>query len=180
MEATPSLACANKCTFCWRHHKNPVGTEWRWKMDPPREIVKEAIRLHQGMINEYVRFGSILSMLDARYIPYLWIICLYQVCWCPRREERALERSFHRPPLCSEFGWRTHHVRVRHRWLTEIASDGLCLLRVFRRDLHCLRIFVNAGTLASTNLLVNCTNDTFLRSWSRTLSSRSASAPLHL
>lgn len=28
MEATPSLACANKCTFCWRHHKNPVGTEW--------------------------------------------------------------------------------------------------------------------------------------------------------
>ena len=23
MEATPSLACANKCVFCWRHHKNP-------------------------------------------------------------------------------------------------------------------------------------------------------------
>ena len=21
MEATPSLACANKCVFCWRHHK---------------------------------------------------------------------------------------------------------------------------------------------------------------
>jgi hypothetical protein len=21
MEATPSLACANKCTFCWRHHR---------------------------------------------------------------------------------------------------------------------------------------------------------------
>ena len=26
MEATPSLACANKCVFCWRHHKNPVAT----------------------------------------------------------------------------------------------------------------------------------------------------------
>jgi wyosine [tRNA(Phe)-imidazoG37] synthetase (radical SAM superfamily) len=25
METTPSLACANKCVFCWRHHKNPVG-----------------------------------------------------------------------------------------------------------------------------------------------------------
>ena len=36
MEATPSLACANKCVFCWRHHKNPVGTEWRWKEDDPR------------------------------------------------------------------------------------------------------------------------------------------------
>jgi hypothetical protein len=31
MEATPSLACANKYVFCWRHHKNPVGREWRWK-----------------------------------------------------------------------------------------------------------------------------------------------------
>lgn len=52
MEATPSLACANKCVFCWRHHKNPVGTEWRWKEDPPEHIVQEAIRLHQCMINE--------------------------------------------------------------------------------------------------------------------------------
>ena len=32
MESTPSLACANKCVFCWRHHTNPVGTEWRWKV----------------------------------------------------------------------------------------------------------------------------------------------------
>jgi hypothetical protein len=22
MEATPSLACANKCVFCWRHHSS--------------------------------------------------------------------------------------------------------------------------------------------------------------
>lgn len=52
MEATPSLACANKCVFCWRHHKNPVGTEWRWKEDDPSHIVEEAIRLHVSMINE--------------------------------------------------------------------------------------------------------------------------------
>jgi hypothetical protein len=50
MEATPSLACANKCVFCWRHHKNPVGTEWRWKEDPPGMIISEAIRLHQGTV----------------------------------------------------------------------------------------------------------------------------------
>ena len=43
MEATPSLACANKCVFCWRHHKNPVGKEWRWKTDDPEYIVSEAI-----------------------------------------------------------------------------------------------------------------------------------------
>jgi tRNA wybutosine-synthesizing protein 1 len=52
MEATPSLACANKCVFCWRHHKNPVGTEWRWKEDEPEFIVNEAVELHRGMINE--------------------------------------------------------------------------------------------------------------------------------
>ena len=52
MEATPSLACASKCVFCWRHHKNPVGTEWRWKEDDPAFIVEEAVELHRSMINE--------------------------------------------------------------------------------------------------------------------------------
>jgi len=53
MEATPSLACANKCVFCWRHHKNPVGREWRWREDPPELIVSEAIDLHVRMVNEF-------------------------------------------------------------------------------------------------------------------------------
>merc|ERR1712113_264333 len=52
MEATPSLACANKCVFCWRHHKNPVGTEWKWRQDPPDMIVAEGIKQHQQMIRE--------------------------------------------------------------------------------------------------------------------------------
>ncbi|NWV12926.1 TYW1 synthase, partial [Ptilonorhynchus violaceus] len=53
MEATPSLACANKCVFCWRHHTNPVGTEWRWKMDPPEMILQEALENHQNMIKQF-------------------------------------------------------------------------------------------------------------------------------
>lgn len=52
MEATPSLACANKCVFCWRHHKNPVGKEWRWKTDDPYMIVDEAVKEHISMIKE--------------------------------------------------------------------------------------------------------------------------------
>lgn len=52
METTPSLACANKCVFCWRHHKNPVGREWRWKVDPPEELIHGAIDRHQKMIKE--------------------------------------------------------------------------------------------------------------------------------
>ncbi|KAK9858801.1 hypothetical protein WJX84_008169 [Apatococcus fuscideae] len=53
METTPSLACANKCVFCWRHHTNPVGREWRWQMDDPDMIVEGAIEMHQKMIKEY-------------------------------------------------------------------------------------------------------------------------------
>ncbi|NWY76106.1 TYW1 synthase, partial [Erithacus rubecula] len=53
MEATPSLACANKCVFCWRHHTNPVGTEWRWKMDPPELVLQEAMEKHQNMIRQF-------------------------------------------------------------------------------------------------------------------------------
>jgi len=52
MEATPSLACANKCVFCWRHHKNPVGREWRWKMDDPEMIVNAAVEEHRGMMKQ--------------------------------------------------------------------------------------------------------------------------------
>ncbi|XP_010533256.1 PREDICTED: S-adenosyl-L-methionine-dependent tRNA 4-demethylwyosine synthase [Tarenaya hassleriana] len=52
MEATPSLACANKCVFCWRHHTNPVGKSWQWKMDDPSEIVKTALELHTKMIKQ--------------------------------------------------------------------------------------------------------------------------------
>jgi len=53
MEATPSLACANKCVFCWRHHSNPVGKEWKWAMDPPDMIVRRAVESHVKMVKEF-------------------------------------------------------------------------------------------------------------------------------
>lgn len=53
METTPSLACANKCVFCWRHHTNPVGTEWRWKMDDAKTIFQGAWDSHVGMIKQF-------------------------------------------------------------------------------------------------------------------------------
>ncbi|GJP48014.1 hypothetical protein CLOM_g7255 [Closterium sp. NIES-68] len=52
MEATPSLACANKCVFCWRHHTNPVGKSWRWKVDEPEDIVEGALAGHVQMIRQ--------------------------------------------------------------------------------------------------------------------------------
>lgn len=52
MEATPSLACANKCVFCWRHHTNPVGTEWRWVTDEPKALVDGMLEGHKGMVKQ--------------------------------------------------------------------------------------------------------------------------------
>ncbi|XP_077995232.1 S-adenosyl-L-methionine-dependent tRNA 4-demethylwyosine synthase TYW1-like isoform X2 [Glandiceps talaboti] len=53
METTPSLACANKCVFCWRHHTNPVGTEWKWKMDGAQTILDGAIQNHRQLIKQF-------------------------------------------------------------------------------------------------------------------------------
>ena len=51
METTPSLACANKCVFCWRHGTNPVGTTWRWQVDDAETVYKGALEGHYGKIN---------------------------------------------------------------------------------------------------------------------------------
>lgn len=50
MEMTPSLACANKCVFCWRHHTNPVGKSWKWVMDEPEFILEKAMAHHKQMV----------------------------------------------------------------------------------------------------------------------------------
>lgn len=50
METTPSLSCSNKCVFCWRHGTNPVGTTWRWEVDPPEMIFEGAKEGHYKKI----------------------------------------------------------------------------------------------------------------------------------
>ncbi|XP_064391426.1 S-adenosyl-L-methionine-dependent tRNA 4-demethylwyosine synthase TYW1-like [Halichondria panicea] len=60
METTPSLACANKCVFCWRHHTNPVGTEWRWKMDDAETILKGALDSHYQMVKQFKGVPGVL------------------------------------------------------------------------------------------------------------------------
>lgn len=50
METTPSLSCSNKCVFCWRHGTNPVGTTWRWQVDPPKAILDGALEGHYKKI----------------------------------------------------------------------------------------------------------------------------------
>ena len=42
---------ANKCVFCWRHHKNPVGTEWKWSMDPPDQWLVQHVAIDLMVVN---------------------------------------------------------------------------------------------------------------------------------
>lgn len=52
MEFTSSVACANRCLFCWRHHTNLAAKEWAWKQDDPRAVLDEAVEKHLRMIRE--------------------------------------------------------------------------------------------------------------------------------
>ncbi|KAG7663009.1 YPO7 [[Candida] subhashii] len=53
METTPSLACSNKCVFCWRHGTNPVAkSNWRWEVDPPEKIMEGALAGHYQKIKQ--------------------------------------------------------------------------------------------------------------------------------
>ena len=36
-----------------RHQTNPVGTEWRWKMDDPLTIFDGALQNHINLIREF-------------------------------------------------------------------------------------------------------------------------------
>ena len=52
MEATPNLACANKCVFCWRLNSNPVATEWKWDVDHPKETVQAMLSSHRALVKD--------------------------------------------------------------------------------------------------------------------------------
>lgn len=52
METTPSLSCSNKCVFCWRHGTNPVGTNWRWQVNAPEDILNGAMDAHYQKIKQ--------------------------------------------------------------------------------------------------------------------------------
>ena len=52
-------SCVNLTPCCHRHHSNPVGTEWKWSMDPPDMIVEEALSNHYQMIKQFR--GTVMS-----------------------------------------------------------------------------------------------------------------------
>jgi tRNA wybutosine-synthesizing protein 1 len=70
MEATPSLGCANKCTFCWRLNSNPTIKEWNFLTDEPVALVDQLIEAHQGLVhNASGMAGAITERVDEAMTP---------------------------------------------------------------------------------------------------------------
>lgn len=50
LQMTTSMSCANRCTFCWRGYKSPVGKGWEWELDDPQTILDESIKAHHKLL----------------------------------------------------------------------------------------------------------------------------------
>lgn len=89
MEMTPNLACASKCTFCWRHHKNPVGTEWKWKMDPPDLIVEQGVKNHLEMVRQLKGVPGVTKerFADAQTVRHCALSLVGEPIFYPRINE---------------------------------------------------------------------------------------------
>ncbi|MHA1984682.1 MAG: 4-demethylwyosine synthase TYW1 [Candidatus Hodarchaeales archaeon] len=53
MQMTPSISCANRCTFCWRDDKAKVSKEWVWGIDDPILLVEESSKAHHKLLNGF-------------------------------------------------------------------------------------------------------------------------------
>tara|TARA_Y100000310_G_scaffold206661_1_gene207089 strand:+ start:3138 stop:4235 length:1098 start_codon:yes stop_codon:yes gene_type:complete len=50
LQMSPSISCANRCSFCWRDYKSPVSKEWKWSVDDPKKIIDESILAHHKLL----------------------------------------------------------------------------------------------------------------------------------
>jgi tRNA wybutosine-synthesizing protein 1 len=70
MEATPSLGCANKCTFCWRLNSNPTIKEWNFLTDEPVSLVDQLVDAHRGLVqNSRGMAGAIPNKVEEALVP---------------------------------------------------------------------------------------------------------------
>ena len=53
MQMSPSISCANRCTFCWRDYKAPVSKDWVWGIDEPTKLIEGCIHEHHKLLNGF-------------------------------------------------------------------------------------------------------------------------------
>ncbi|KAL1284729.1 S-adenosyl-L-methionine-dependent tRNA 4-demethylwyosine synthase TYW1 [Trichinella pseudospiralis] len=68
MEMTPSLACANKCVFCWRHHSNPRDTrKWFVNFEVYLELKMLDLRNRQRFVIAHCLWLESQSLTNAQF-----------------------------------------------------------------------------------------------------------------
>ncbi len=50
LQMSCNLGCANRCIFCWRDDKGPLGKDWLWEIDLPEFIIENSIKEHQKLL----------------------------------------------------------------------------------------------------------------------------------
>ena len=73
MQMTTSISCANRCTFCWRGYKSPVGKEWVWDVDDPEEILQGSLHAHKKLLdgfggNPHAHTGAYEASKTVRHV----------------------------------------------------------------------------------------------------------------
>ena len=78
-----------QCVFCWRHHRNPVGTTWRWKIDDPVAIVDAAVAQHVAMIHSLRGLPGVLPerWTDAHTVRHCALSLVGEPIMYPRVNE---------------------------------------------------------------------------------------------
>ena len=56
-----------------RHHTNPVGTEWKWKMDDAETIFQGALKNHTNMIRQFKGMSRTIGKNVYVYIQTSWV-----------------------------------------------------------------------------------------------------------
>ena len=53
MEATPAVACANRCTFCWRKNSHPAAVTWKpYTVDEPDAVLAGMLDAHHQLVKQ--------------------------------------------------------------------------------------------------------------------------------
>ncbi len=155
METTPSLSCSNKCVFCWRHGTNPVGTVWRWQVDPPKMIFDGAKQGHYRKIRMMRGVPGVLAdrFADAMRIRHCALSLVGEPIFYPRINE--LLALLHRERISTFLVCNAQHPaqleqldRVTQLYVSVDASNRESLRRIDRplhrdfweRFLRCLDI----------------------------------------
>ena len=101
MEGTPSLACANKCTFCWRGHANPVTTAWTYHTDDAKQVVSESIQRHSELVENVAASPRALPerLAEARRVGHMALSLVGEPVLYP--EINALVSELHQRRISS-------------------------------------------------------------------------------